>query len=208
MSSVNGEKSGCLLPYTPLVHPEEFIRSEYENSVHRFVKKLLDSSLYSSVSSIVSFGTNSSMSIFGTSSSSIYFFGQSSVLGSTVTSMSDFAQVRKPVRSTILLDQIYDQLDKLQLALQNALDTKEECYQRCGNLQKAMDDIPRLIIVCGKVCNLVSFSIWKNLWEDLQNEYIKFTVLFYEATKTVMEIEKQLTKIEALADKFLADHRQ
>ena len=189
--------SSSLVPYVSPRTSQEFLESEYSKSVDKFIKKIIFPSPQSSLSTIIHFGSGSSIYLEGSCLSSVFREKVTSPeIGSSQMSTDGMA------------DLLYAELSKLQSAYISALRTKNQMQQLCIQLHGTTEDIPRIVYATAKIPNPISVPIWTNLLKVTNNQYKKACVVFYEANQELLKITSQLVKLSRLAEQFLSAYKQ
>ena len=115
---ISPSSSSSLMTYVPCLTSEEFLASEYDKSIHKFVKNFLFPSPQSSLSTIISFGSESSIYLDGSSLFSV-FCEKVNFADSTHMSIDPIA------------DLLVEELAKLEIAYECALYTKNNTQKLC-----------------------------------------------------------------------------
>lgn len=201
---------GAVLPYEPLPTSVEFIRSEYAKAEEEKMSRVLRSSLYSSMSTIVSFGIDSSMSsVVGSSYSS------SLLLPTEVESDSGFFSGCFRNLWVDSQDCAWDQwIDKLSFDLDQifqlyvqAVNTQKICIKTWQQQESLGEEIVYAFSSL-QPAGVISTVVWKNYLHERNCERDRIWDIFCEATQAIVDIRAQIIKVIKIGEVFLDNHKQ
>lgn len=208
MVQVSSRYTGVVIPYQPLPTPKEFIRLEWEKAEEEEMIRILRSSLCSSVSTVVSFGTDSSVSFVGGTSSFLLDTSSVKEVKSACSSSALLPALCFEPDSERFIDDLYSELDQMGQLYRDALNTQKSCVELWGQLGTILEEMSRcqrFSLVNG---GMVSHVVWQNCLDEVGDQQDRIWLLFLEATQSVVDIRIQLDKLIKIGERFLVNYKQ